>query len=96
MPANLPPEYHKIEATLRDAKTAPEKIEICEKLISVIPKHKGTEKLLALYKSKIAKLRRRDAEASFDGQARVCLFALNDRGRRRSSSSAPQTPENQC
>lgn len=57
MPANLPPEYHKIEATLRDAKTAAEKIEICEKLISVIPKHKGTEKLLALYKSKIAKLR---------------------------------------
>jgi hypothetical protein len=57
MPANLPPEYHKIEATLRDAKTAPEKIEICEKLISVIPKHKGTEKLVALYKTKIAKLR---------------------------------------
>ena len=57
MPANLPPEYHKIEATLRDAKTASEKIEICEKLISVIPKHKGTEKLVALYKSKIAKLR---------------------------------------
>jgi uncharacterized protein len=57
MPANLPPEYHKIEATLREAKTAPEKIEIFEKLVSVIPKHKGTEKLVALYKTKIAKLK---------------------------------------
>ena len=57
MPANLPPEYHRIEATLREAKTAPEKIEIFEKLISVIPKHKGTEKLVALYKTKIAKLK---------------------------------------
>ncbi len=57
MPANLPPEYHRIEATLREAKTLSEKIEISERLISVIPKHKGTEKLVALYKSKIAKLR---------------------------------------
>jgi uncharacterized protein len=57
MPANLPPEYHRIEATLREAKTPPEKIEILEKLVSVIPRHKGTEKLVALYKTKIAKLR---------------------------------------
>jgi hypothetical protein len=57
MPANLPPEYHKIEATLREAKTPQEKIEVCEKLLAVIPRHKGTEKLVALYKSKIAKFR---------------------------------------
>jgi uncharacterized protein len=57
MPANLPPEYHKIEATLREARTPQEKIEVCEKLLAVIPRHKGTEKLVALYKSKIAKLR---------------------------------------
>jgi hypothetical protein len=57
MPANLPPEYFRIEATLREAKTPLEKIEVCEKLLAVIPKHKGTEKLVALYKSKIAKLR---------------------------------------
>lgn len=57
MPANLPPEYHRIEATLREAKTPQEKIEVCEKLLAVIPRHKGTEKLVALYKSKIAKLR---------------------------------------
>lgn len=57
MPANLPPEYFKVEASLRQAKTPREKIEICERLLAIIPKHKGTEKLLALYKTKIAKLR---------------------------------------
>lgn len=57
MPANLPPEYHKIEATLREARTPQDKIEVCEKILAVIPRHKGTEKLVALYKSKIAKFR---------------------------------------
>lgn len=57
MPANLPPEYFEVERTLRTAKTPQEKIEIYEKLLSIIPKHKGTEKLLALYKTKAAKLR---------------------------------------
>jgi ribosome-interacting GTPase 1 len=57
MPANLPPEYFHIEATLREARTPQEKIEVCEKLLSVIPRHKGTEKLVALYKSKIAKFK---------------------------------------
>jgi hypothetical protein len=57
MPANLPPEYFRIEATLREARTPQEKIEVCEKLLAVIPRHKGTEKLVALYKSKIAKFK---------------------------------------
>jgi ribosome-interacting GTPase 1 len=57
MPANLPPEYFRIEATLREARTPQDKIEVCEKLLAVIPRHKGTEKLVALYKSKIAKFR---------------------------------------
>jgi hypothetical protein len=57
MPANLPPEYHQVERTLRDAKTPQEKIEIYEKLLPLIPRHKGTEKLVALYKTKIVKLR---------------------------------------
>ena len=57
MPANLPPQYFEIEKKLRTAKGAEEKISIMEELLSVIPKHKGTEKLQALYKTKIAKLR---------------------------------------
>ena len=57
MPANLPPEYHKIEAELREARTAGEKIDIYERLIAVIPHHKGTDKLIAMYRQKIAKAR---------------------------------------
>ncbi len=57
MPANLPPEYHKIEAELRTARSAAEKIDIYERLIRVIPHHKGTDKLIAMYRQKIAKAR---------------------------------------
>lgn len=57
MPANLPPEYHKIEAELRTARTPEEKIDIYERLIAVIPHHKGTDKLIAMYRQKIAKAR---------------------------------------
>jgi hypothetical protein len=57
VPANLPPEYHKIEAELRTARTPDEKISIYERLIRVIPHHKGTDKLIAMYRQKIAKAR---------------------------------------
>ncbi len=57
MPANLPPEYHKIEAELRTARTPEEKIDIYERLIAVIPHHKGTDKIIAMYRQKIAKAR---------------------------------------
>jgi ribosome-interacting GTPase 1 len=57
VPANLPPEYHHIEAELRTARTPEEKIDIYERLIAVIPHHKGTDKLIAMYRQKIAKAR---------------------------------------
>lgn len=57
MPANLPPQYFEVEKKLKTAKSADEKIAIMEELLSIIPKHKGTEKLQALYKTKIAKLK---------------------------------------
>ena len=55
MPANLPPEYHDIEKELRTARTPQDKIDIYERLIAVIPHHKGTDKLIAMYRAKIAK-----------------------------------------
>ena len=55
MPANLPPEYHKIESELRTARDPRDKIDIYERLIAVIPHHKGTDKLIAMYRQKIAK-----------------------------------------
>lgn len=57
MPANLPPQYIEKEKELKAAKTAGEKIVIMEELLSLIPKHKGTEKLQAELKTKISKLK---------------------------------------
>ncbi|OQX55083.1 MAG: hypothetical protein B5M54_03660 [Candidatus Aminicenantes bacterium 4484_214] len=57
MPANLPPQYFDTEKKLKTAKTPQEKIAILEELLAIVPKHKGTEKLQALLKSKIAKLK---------------------------------------
>jgi len=57
MPTNLPPQYFDIEKKLKATNDPHEKITIMEELLSIIPKHKGTEKLQALYKTKIAKLK---------------------------------------
>lgn len=57
MPANLPPQYFETEKKLKTAKTPREKIPILEEMLSIVPKHKGTEKLQALLKTKIAKLK---------------------------------------
>jgi len=58
MPANLTPQYYAAEETYRKATTVEDKISALEEMLAVIPKHKGTEKLQAEIKSKLAKLRR--------------------------------------
>jgi ribosome-interacting GTPase 1 len=57
MPANLTPEYLEAERHFKSAKTTPEKIEALEEMFSTIPKHKGTEKMQADIKRRLAKLR---------------------------------------
>lgn len=67
MPANLPPQYFEVEAKYRAAKTTTEKLEALEEMLAVVPKHKGTEKLQAEIKQKIAKLRRSQAQEKKKG-----------------------------
>jgi len=57
MPANLPPQYLEAEQRYRQAKTNQDKIKCLQEMLSIIPKHKGTEKLQAQIKTKITKLR---------------------------------------
>ncbi len=57
MPANLTPEYLAAEARYRAAKTDQERLAALQEMLSTIPKHKGTEKLQAEIKRKIAQLR---------------------------------------
>jgi hypothetical protein len=58
MPTNVTAEYAAAELEYTNAKTTAEKIKALEKMLSTVPKHKGTEKLQQEIKSKIAKLRK--------------------------------------
>jgi ribosome-interacting GTPase 1 len=55
MPANLPPMYFEAEKRYREAKTPEDKIEALEEMLAIMPKHKGTDKLKADLRRKIAK-----------------------------------------
>ncbi|MGD0696765.1 MAG: GTPase [Terriglobia bacterium] len=57
MPANLTPEYLEAERAFKGAKTTDEKLEALERMLSTIPRHKGTEKLQADLKRRLSKLR---------------------------------------
>lgn len=57
MPANLTPQYAKAEEEYKQAKTPEEKLACLKKMFSVMPKHKGTEKLQAELKSKMSALK---------------------------------------
>ena len=57
MPANLTPQYFKAEERYRLAQTDKERIEALKEMLSTIPKHKGTEKLQADLKRKLAQLK---------------------------------------
>jgi ribosome-interacting GTPase 1 len=56
MPANLPPQYFEAEKQYRRAKDPEEKIAALQAMLAIMPKHKGTDKLHAELRRKIAKL----------------------------------------
>lgn len=55
MSANLPPQYLEAEEEFRRAQSAEGKLAALKKMLSLIPKHKGTEKMQAEIKKRIAK-----------------------------------------
>jgi small GTP-binding protein len=57
MPTNLPPEALEAEQRYRAAKSVAEKIACLEEFMSLIPKHKGTDKLRADLRRKLSKLK---------------------------------------
>lgn len=56
MPANLPPEYHEAEKAYRTARAPQEKIEAVERMLAIMPHHKGTDRLRAELRTRMAKL----------------------------------------
>ncbi len=59
----MTPQYLEAEAKFRAAETIQEKLEALEEMMAVIPKHKGTEKMRADIKRRMAKLRQQDKSA---------------------------------
>jgi hypothetical protein len=55
MPANLTPQYLAAEDEYRQASTLEEKLEALKKMLALLPKHKGTDKLQASIRAKISK-----------------------------------------
>jgi ribosome-interacting GTPase 1 len=77
MPANLPPTYHEAEARYRAAKTTEDKISILEEMLRLIPKHKGTDKLQADIKARIAKFKRQPKKK---GATRIFSYNIPKEG----------------
>jgi len=57
MPANLTPEFKKARERFQRASSPEEKLAALEEMLATIPKHKGTDKMQADIKRRIAKLR---------------------------------------
>jgi len=74
MPANLTPEYLKAEKWFRAAGTNEEKILAMEHMLSVIPKHKGTDHLRADLRRKLSKLK--EAPAKKGGAKHTDIFHI--------------------
>jgi len=64
MPANLTPAFLKARERFRAATSPEEKLAALEEMLATIPKHKGTDKMQADIKRRIAKLRERQSHGS--------------------------------
>jgi ribosome-interacting GTPase 1 len=69
MPANLPPQYLKVELEYRALARPADRLEKLRELYRLLPKHKGTEKLQSDLKQKMSRLRD-EMEAAAPGGAR--------------------------
>ncbi len=76
MPANLTPEYLSAEQDYKDARTPQERIAALERMLSTIPKHKGTEKLQADLKRRLSQARK---DSQKKGAAHSTPFYLVDK-----------------
>ncbi len=77
MPANLPPQYFEVEKRYREARSVSEKLRYLEEMLAIMPKHKGTDKLKADLRRRIAQLK--DMGKSRKGPGRRAPAYLVDR-----------------
>lgn len=63
MPANLTPEYKRVEEEYRRATNPEEKLQWAQEMLRVIPKHKGTDHLQGVLKKRISQLKKEISES---------------------------------
>ena len=90
MPINAGPEYFVAEKRYLEARTRKEKIAALQEMIKALPKHKGTETLLAQLRKRLAKLKsQKSVKATTKpkfmirklGAAQVCILGLTNSGK---------------
>ncbi|MEM5878678.1 MAG: TGS domain-containing protein [Candidatus Aenigmatarchaeota archaeon] len=89
MPVNAPNEYYLAEEKYKNAKTRDEKIKYLQEMISLLPRHHGSEKLLMELKKRLSKLKeqkeskpsRSSVSIKKEGAAQVCLFGFANSGK---------------
>jgi ribosome-interacting GTPase 1 len=74
MPANLTPEYFKAEKWYKSATTDEERILALERMLAVMPKHKGTDHLKADLRRKLSKLKDTSTQQKKGGGKHVDIF----------------------
>ncbi len=94
MPINAGPEYMEAELAYQQAVTPEERLAGLKKMLTTVPKHKGSEKLVGEIKKKIAKLLEqqekqrqiakrtgRSQGIKKEGSARVCIIGTANSGK---------------
>ena len=64
MPTNLPQQYHKVEERYKSARDPAEKIAHLREMMSIMPRHKGTDKLWGEHRKKLSQLQEQIEQAS--------------------------------
>jgi uncharacterized protein len=88
MPVNAPGEYYAAEAKFKNAKAKEDKIAALEEMISLLPRHHGSENAHAQLKSRLSKLKKeggkkgaRQSGIHKEGDAQVCLIGYTNSGK---------------
>ena len=80
MPANLTPEFLAARERFNKAKTDEERLDALQEMLATIPKHKGTEKMQADIKRRIAKLREKMEQRRRSGKGGGPSFHVEREG----------------
>lgn len=78
MPANLTPQYFQAEKGYREAKTDRDRLRALKEMLATIPKHKGTEKLQADIKRRMATIKEEAEKRGKTGKKQFSYYVKKE------------------